>query len=113
MNEVDKYIQEFPVSVQERLSEIRCIIFEIAPQVTERISYEMPSYYLSGKTLLHFAGYKKHIGFYPAADGIEAFKEKLTDYKTSKGTVQFPLNKPLPQGLIREIISYRVVKQIK
>jgi uncharacterized protein YdhG (YjbR/CyaY superfamily) len=108
MNEVDKYIEGFPVEVQERLSEIRRIIFEIAPQVTEGISYGMPAFGLNGKWFIYFAGYKKHIGFYPKAEGIEAFKEKLTDYKTSKGAVQFPLNKPLPLDLIREIISYHI-----
>jgi uncharacterized protein YdhG (YjbR/CyaY superfamily) len=108
MNEVDTYIGGFPVEVQVRLREIRRIIIEIAPSVTERISYGIPTYGLNGKSFVHFAGYKTHIGFYPGADGIVAFIERLTDYKTSKGTVQFPLNKPLPLDLIREIISYHV-----
>ena len=108
MNEVEKYITEFPDAVQEKLNEIRSAIFDIAPQATERISYGMPAYYLNGSCLFYFAGYKKHIGFYPKAEGIDAFKEKLTDYKTSKGTIQFPLNKPLPIDLIREIITFRV-----
>ena len=108
MNEVEKYIMEFPYEVQERLHEIRSAIFDIAPQVTERISYGMPTFDLNGNCFVYFAGYKKHIGFYPKAEGIDAFKDKLTDYKTSKGTVQFPLSKPLPIDLIREIISFRV-----
>jgi len=108
MNEVEKYIMEFPDGVRERLHEIRSAIFDLAPQVTERISYGMPTFDLNGNCLVYFAGYKKHIGFYPKAEGIDAFMDKLTDYKTSKGTVQFPLNKPLPLDLIREMIKFRV-----
>lgn len=113
MNEVDAYIKEFPVEVQERLTLIRNIILESAPQATERICMRMPTYDLNGKWLVHFAGYQKHIGFYPQPEGIIAFKEKLTDYKTTKGTVQFPLNRPLPSDLIREIVSFRVAEQSK
>ena len=110
MNEVDRYIAAFPVEVQERLNKIRSVIFEIVPHVAERMSYGMPAYGLNDKCFVYFAGYKKHIGFYPRADGIATFKEKLTIYKTSKGAVQFPLNKPLPLDLIREIVSYHVTK---
>jgi uncharacterized protein YdhG (YjbR/CyaY superfamily) len=113
MNVTDKYIESFPVEIRERLNEIRKVIFEIAPSVTEGISYGMPAYGLNGKQFVYYAGYKKHIGFYPEAEGITAFKEKLTDYKTSKGAVQFPLNKPLPLDLIREMIRYHVIKQSK
>lgn len=113
MNEVDKYINGFPAEVQERLTAIRNIIFEIAPQAVERMCMRMPTYDLNGKWLVHFAGFNKHIGFYPQPEGIAAFKEKLADYKTSKGTVQFPLSKPLPLELIREIISFRVDEQSK
>jgi uncharacterized protein YdhG (YjbR/CyaY superfamily) len=108
MNEVDKYIEKFPDKVKERLREIRRVIFEVAPNVIEGISYGMPAYGLGGKWFVYYAGYKKHIGFYPKAEGITVFKEKLTDYKTSKGAVQFPFNKPLPLELIREIVSYHV-----
>lgn len=113
MNEVDKYISGFPAEVQKRLNEIRKTIFELAPQATERICMRMPTYDLNGKWFVHFAGFEKHIGFYPQPEGITAFKEKLADYKTSKGAVQFPLNKPLPIDLIREIICYRVNEQFK
>lgn len=113
MNEVEKYIKNFPVEVQEQLNAIRDIILELAPQSTERICMIMPTYDLNGKWLVHFAGYDKHIGFYPQPEGITAFKEKLTDYKTSKGTVQFPLDKPLPLDLIREIVRFRVDEQLK
>ena len=111
MNEVDKYIIGFPVEVQEQLSIIRRLVFELTPQVTERISWGMPSYSLNGKFLVHFAGFKKHIGFYINLEELTPFKEKLTAYKTSKGTIQFPLNKPLPVDLIREIIGFQVTKQ--
>lgn len=113
MNEVDAYIKGFPVEVQEKLTAIRNIILELAPQATERICMRMPTYDLKGKWLVHFAGYNKHIGFYPQPEGITAFKEKLSGYKTSKGAVQFPLGKPLPLDLIREIIKFRVDEQSK
>jgi uncharacterized protein YdhG (YjbR/CyaY superfamily) len=113
MNEVDKYIKDFPAEVQERLTAIRKVILELAPQATERICMRMPTYDLNGKWLVHFAGFEKHIGFYPQPEGITAFKGKLTGYKTSKGTVQFPLDKPLPLELIREIVRFRVDEQTK
>lgn len=111
MNEVDEYIKGFPEEVQERMTEIRNIILELAPQATERICMRMPTYDLNGKWLVHFAGYEKHIGFYPQPQGITAFKEELSSYKTSKGAVQFPMGKPLPLDLIREIVSFRVDEQ--
>jgi uncharacterized protein YdhG (YjbR/CyaY superfamily) len=113
MNEVSKYINEFPAEVQERLNTIRGIIFEIAPQATERICWRMPTYELNGKKLVFFAGFKKHIGFYPKAECMEVFKEKLTGYKTSKGTVQLPLNEPLPLDILREMINYNVNESLK
>jgi len=111
MNEVEKYIEGFPSEVQEKLNMIRNSIIELAPQATERICMKMPTYDLNGKWLVHFAGFERHIGLYPQPEGVTAFKEKLIDYKTSKGAIQFPLNKPLPLDLIREIIIYRVKKQ--
>lgn len=113
MNEVDSYIKSFPIEVQERLTAIREIIQEIAPQATERICMRMPTYDLNGKWLVHFAGYAKHIGFYPQPEGIVAFKGKLSRYKTSKGAVQFPLNEPLPLDLIRDIVNFKVREQSK
>ena len=111
MNEIDKYIIGFPTEVQEQLNIIRRLVFELAPQVTERICWGMPSYSLNGKFLVHFAGFKKHIGFYISLEELTPFKEKLTAYKTSKGTIQFPLNKPLPVDLIREIIGFQAAQQ--
>ena len=111
MNEIDDYISEFPEDVQERLNTICNMIRELAPTATERICMRMPTFDLNGKWLVHFAGYKKHIGFYPQPEGITAFKDKLKGYKSSKGAVQFPLDKPLPVDLIRKIIEFRVKEQ--
>ncbi len=108
MNEIETYISEFPIEIQEMLSEIRNIIFEEVPEATERISFNMPTYELDGKKVIYFAGFKKHIGLYPFPDAIEAFKERLVNYKTSTGTIQLPYNKNLPTELIRDIIKYRL-----
>jgi len=108
MSEIDNYINGFAGEVKERLTAIRDVVRELAPQATERICMRMPTFDMNGKWLVHFAGFEKHVGFYPQPDGVEAFKEKLTGYKTSKGTIQFPLNKPLPIDLIREIVKFRV-----
>jgi len=113
MNEVEEYISGFPPEVQERLKKMRKIIHELAPEASERICMGIPTYDLNGKWLVHFAGFKKHIGFYPQPEGVEAFREQLKDFKTSKGTIQFPLNKPLPEKLIEDIVKYRVKEQIK
>lgn len=113
MNEVDVYIKSFPEEVQEQLTLIRNLIRELAPQATERICMRMPTYDLNGKWLVHFAAFKNHIGFYPQPEGIATFKDQLTGYKTSKGSVQFPLSKPLPLELIREIVKFRVNAQSK
>ena len=111
MNEIDNYINGFTGEVKERMTVIRDIVRELAPQATERICMRMPTFDLNGKWLVHFAGFEKHVGFYPQPDGVEAFKEKLTGYKTSKGSIQFPLNKPFPIDLIREIVKFRVDAQ--
>lgn len=111
MNDVDAYISSFPEEVKERLIKIRKIISEAAPEATERICMKMPTYDFKGKWLVHFAGYDKHIGFYPQPEGIIQFQEELKGYKTSKGTIQFPHNKELPVELIREIVKFRVENQ--
>jgi len=105
--EVDEYIAAFPLEMQAKLQTMRELIREIAPQAEEKISYKMPTYALHGN-LVHFAGYAKHIGFYPAPSGIEAFKQELSAYKGAKGSVQFPLDQPLPEALIRRIVAFRV-----
>ena len=105
---VDQYIAQFPKDVQEHLQAIRKIIREEAPQAEESISYGMPGYKLNKKPLVYFAGYKGHIGFYATPNGHEAFKKELSVYKQGKGSVQFPLDKPMPFDLIRRITAFRV-----
>lgn len=109
---IDEYISQFPPEVQEILCTIRKIIKEAAPDAEEKISYQMPTFVLNGN-LVHFAAFKNHIGFYPTPSGIEAFKEKLSMYKGAKGSVQFPINKPIPYELIRDIVKYRVEENLK
>jgi len=108
MNEIDAYIQNFPENIRERLMVIRKIVLELAPQATERICMRMPTFEFDGKWFIHYAGYAKHIGFYPQPDGVEVFKDKLSGCKTSKGAIQFPLNEPLPLDLIHEIVAYKI-----
>ena len=106
---IDEYILEFPAPVRKRLEKVRSTIRKAAPGAIEAISYAIPTFKFEGN-LVHFAGFKNHIGFYPGSSGIEGFKDKLVDYSTSKGTVQFPHDKPLPLELIREIVKYRVLQ---
>ena len=106
-NSIDEYIGLYPSEVQDILTTLRKVIKESAPEATEKISYQMPTFAMHGN-LVHFAAYKKHIGFYPAASGVAAFTDKLVEYKTSKGAIQFPIDKPLPYELIREIVQFRV-----
>ena len=104
---VDDYIASFPVDVQKKLSDLRKLIRQHAPDATEKISYQMPTFYLNGN-LVHFAAHTHHIGFYPTPSGISKFKEELTAYKHAKGSVQFPLKEPLPHELIARIVKFRV-----
>jgi uncharacterized protein YdhG (YjbR/CyaY superfamily) len=105
---IDEYIAGFPLETQKVLEEVRALIKAAAPDATETISYAMPTFDLNGHHLVHFAGYAKHIGFYPVPSGVEAFKEELKPYKSGKGSVQFPLDRPLPADLIRRIVRFRV-----
>jgi uncharacterized protein YdhG (YjbR/CyaY superfamily) len=109
---IDEYISPFPPEVQEILQTLRKVIKESAPEAKEKISYQMPTFVLRGN-LVHFAAYKNHIGFYPGASGIAAFEQKLSEYKSSKGTVQFPIDKPLPYELISEMVKFRVTENKK
>lgn len=109
---VDEYISGFPKDVQEKLEKLRAIIREAAPEAEEKISYQMPTFVLEGN-LIHFAAYKKHIGFYPTPSGIEKFKAKLSEYKWAKGSIQFPLDEPIPYELVREIVAYRVKENME
>ncbi|MES2134288.1 MAG: DUF1801 domain-containing protein [Bacteroidota bacterium] len=107
VEDVDTYISRFPEDTQKLLNQIRATIAKAAPKAEEGIGYQMPAYNYFG-SLVYFAGYEKHIGFYPTASGIAVFKEELSSYKSSKGAVQFPLDKPLPVKLITTIVKYRV-----
>ncbi len=109
---IDDYILHFPEEVQEILKTLRQVIKEAAPEASEKISYQMPTFVLH-KNLVHFAVFKNHIGFYPAPSGIEAFKHELAQYKGAKGSVQFPIDKPLPYELISRIVKFRVAENIK
>jgi uncharacterized protein YdhG (YjbR/CyaY superfamily) len=104
---IDDYSRDFPKEIRKKLTEMRKAIQKQAPQATEKISYQIPTFYLNGN-LVHFAGYEKHIGFYPTSSGISAFKGELSEYKHAKGSVQFPLEDSLPIALIREIVKFRV-----
>ncbi len=103
---IDEYIRGFPAEVQDLLTSLRSAIRLAAPDAVEKISYQMPTFHLNGN-LVHFAAYKNHIGFYPGPSGITAFKEELKIYKTSKGAVQFPVDRALPLDLIKRIVVYR------
>ena len=105
---IDEYIAEFPKDVRAVLEELRRVILEIAPEAEETISYGIPTFDLNGKHLVHFAAYKNHVGFYPTSSGIASFKKELAPFKTSRGTVQFPLGKPIPFDLVRRIVKFRV-----
>lgn len=109
---IDKYISSFPKSTQKILKSVRKTIKEVVPEAIEAISYGMPTFKLNGN-LVHFAGYKSHIGFYPTPSGVEAFKKDLEKYKTSKGAIQFPLDKPMPLDLFKKIVKYRVKEMLK
>lgn len=107
---IDEYIAGFDREAQAVLKEMRAVIRAAAPDATEKISYAMPTFDLNGHHLVHFAGFKKHVGFYPVPSGIEAFKMELAPYKSGKGSAQFPLGKPLPTDLIRRIVEFRVAE---
>lgn len=106
---IDEYIAHFPPEVRRKMEQLRALIREGAPGAQEKISWDMPTFVLY-RNLVHFAAFKNHIGFYPGASGVEAFQDKLDGYKTSKGTIRFPLEDPLPEELIREIVAFRVAE---
>jgi uncharacterized protein YdhG (YjbR/CyaY superfamily) len=105
--DIDGYIATFPNNIQNILLELRKAIQLASPESTEKISYGMPTFYFKGN-LVHFAAFKNHIGFYPAPSGIEAFKDDLAKYKSSKGAIQFPISEALPLDLISKIVAFRV-----
>ena len=108
---IDAYISGFPKETQKILNEIRATIRKAAPEAEETISYAIPTFKLNGN-LVHFAAFKNHIGFYPAPSGIEAFKKELSAYEGAKGSVQFPLDQPMPLSLISRIVKFRVKENL-
>ena len=109
---IDEYIANFPKEIQELLESVRKAIRAAAPDAEEAISYQMPTFKLKGN-LVHFAAFKHHIGFYPAPTGIEEFEQELSIYKGGKGSVQFPIDQPMPLDLISKIVKYRVEENLK
>ncbi len=109
---IDEYIAACPKNVQKMLKELRKTIKAAAPGAQEKISYQIPTFYLKGN-LVHFGAFKDHISFFPTSSGIQAFKKELSIYKGAKGTVQFPLDKPLPLKLISKIVKFRVAENLK
>lgn len=109
---IDEYIAMFPEEIQSTLQALRATIKAAAPDATEKISYQIPTFYLSGN-LVHFAAFKDHISFFPTSSGIAAFKRELRKYPSAKGTVRFPIDKPLPLNLIRRIVKFRVAENLK
>jgi uncharacterized protein YdhG (YjbR/CyaY superfamily) len=105
---IDGYVAGFPESTRRLLEDVRRTIAETAPDAVEVISYGVPTFDLAGRHLVHFAAYEKHIGFYPTASGIAAFREELTPYPSAKGSVRFPFDRPMPLDLIRRITEFRV-----
>jgi len=110
--DIDEYIAGFPNDVQEILDKIRMTIRKAAPDAEETIKYQMPTFTLNGN-LVHFGAFKKHIGFYPAPRGIETFKDELSVYEGAKGSVRFPLDKPIPFDLISKIVKFRVKRNLE
>ena len=107
---VEEYIAGFDDEVQERMKQLRKLILSCSPDITEKISWGMATFVLNGN-LVHFSGQKHHLGLHPAPSAINAFAERLTEYKCSKGTVQFPYNKPMPYDLIQDMVMFRVEEQ--
>lgn len=105
---VNEYIQQFPQEKQKMLHTVRNAILEEAPDANETINYAMPTFQMYKKNLVHFAGYDNHIGFYPTPSAIEEFKNDITKYKWAKGSVQFPIDEPMPLELIKKMVKFRV-----
>jgi len=108
---IDEYIATFPKNVQSILEELRQAVKETAPEAEEAISYQMPAFKLNGN-LVYFAAFKNHIGFFPTSSAMEVFKEEVKEYKTGKGTLRFPMDKPMPLDLVKKIVKYRVKENL-
>ena len=105
---IEEFIARYPATVQVSLQKIRAVIHKSAPKAEEAMSYGIPTFKLNGKNLVHFSAFKEHIGFYPTPTGLEKFKTELSAYESAKGSVKFPLNKPIPYTLIGKITQFRV-----
>ena len=110
---MDEYIATFPEETQKILEEIRALIKSMAPDAREKISYQIAAFELNGKNLIHFAGWKKHISLYPIPSGTDAFNKEVSKYADGKGTVKFPLDKPMPMKLIGRIVKFRMADNLK
>ena len=110
--DINEFIADFPDDIQIILEKIRATIQQAAPDAKEAIKYGMPTFVLNGN-LVHFAAYKNHIGFYPAPTGIDAFIDELARYRTGKGTIQFPVDKPIPYDLVTKVVKFRVEENLK
>lgn len=111
--DIDEYIAAFEGDVQANLVKLRATIKKAAPKAEEKMSYAIPTFFLGGKNLVHFAAFDKHIGFYPTPSGVAAFAKELKPYPTSKGAVQFPIDKTLPLTLITKIVKFRVLENLQ
>lgn len=105
---IDEYIKTFPADIQIILEKMRQTVHKTAPEAVEAIAYQMPTFRLNGKNLVHFAAFKNHIGFYPTPSGTEVFQKEIGPYEHSKGAIQFPLDKPIPYDLVEKIVLFRV-----
>jgi len=110
---VEEYIAGYPEDIQKMLEQFRAVIKAAAPNATEVISYAMPAFKQDGKVFIYYAAFTNHIGLYPTAIGVEAFEHKLSDYKYSKGAIQFPFDKPFPFNLVTEIVQFKVIDNAK
>ena len=110
---IDEYISAFPRDTQDKLNALRNVIKDSAPGAQEAISYSMPAFKLNGRVLVYFAAFRSHIGFFPTASGVAEFKKELAGYETSKGTIRLPLDKPLPLGLVKRIVKFRVRENLE
>jgi len=109
---IDEYIEQFPAGVQVILQKLRATIKKTAPAAEELISYQIPAFKYHG-ILVYFAGYKNHIGFYPTSSPMKVFSERLTNYKTSKGAIQFPINEAIPLTLVKDIVKFRIKENLE
>src|SRR5690606_25959233 len=109
---IDEYIEKFPKDIQDTLRELRKVIKETVQEAIETISYQMPTFRLNNRNLDHFSANKQHIGFYPFPSGVEIFKKEAADYYTSKGTVRFPYDKPIPFDLVRKVVKFRAKENL-